>query len=134
MLLVRSPDICDRTSFSETGHPRAIASPPESRGELDQPCFPPVSPRRRSGQARIQAHAQVLAQPLQRRQLHRGNDIVPIPGTRSRAHLRENLGAASVRLEPGLLARLEALVHNRSVSGQRYNAANTVEIDTERFT
>jgi aryl-alcohol dehydrogenase-like predicted oxidoreductase len=66
--------------------------------------------------------------------LHRGNDIVPIPGTRSRAHLRENLGAASVRLEPGLLARLEALVHNRSVSGQRYNAANTVEIDTERFT
>jgi hypothetical protein len=65
---------------------------------------------------------------------HRGNDIVPIPGTRSRAHLRENLGAASVRLEPGLVARLEALVHNRSVSGQRYNAANTVEIDTERFT
>jgi hypothetical protein len=55
-------------------------------------------------------------------------------GTRSREHLRENLGAASVRLEPGLLARLEALVHNRSVSGQRYNAANTVEIDTERFT
>jgi aryl-alcohol dehydrogenase-like predicted oxidoreductase len=65
--------------------------------------------------------------------LHRGNDIVPIPGTRSLAHLRENLGAIGIRLDPVLVAQLDLLVHNRRVTGNRYNAVNTVEIDTEQF-
>lgn len=65
--------------------------------------------------------------------LHRGDDIVPIPGTASRAHLRENLGAADVALDPALMARLEALINPRTVAGPRYTAATLEEIDTERF-
>lgn len=65
--------------------------------------------------------------------LHRGDGIVPIPGTRSRAHLRENLGALTVRLAPDLAGRLDALINQRTVSGPRYNAAATAEIDTELF-
>ncbi|MFO1271730.1 MAG: aldo/keto reductase [Rubrivivax sp.] len=65
--------------------------------------------------------------------LHRGEHVVPIPGTTSVEHLQENLGAAGVVLEPGLIARLDALVNERTVSGPRYNAGNQVEIDTEQF-
>lgn len=65
--------------------------------------------------------------------LHRGEDIVPIPGTRSRAHLRENLGALAVRLDPGLLERLDAAINRHTVTGARYNATATAEIDTELF-
>ncbi len=65
--------------------------------------------------------------------LHRSEHIVPIPGTRSRAHLRENLGALQLRLDAGLMARLDALINRHTVVGPRYNAATTAEIDTELF-
>lgn len=65
--------------------------------------------------------------------LARGEHIVPIPGTRSRAHLRENLGAWDVTLTADQVARLDALINQRTVSGPRYNAATTAEIDTELF-
>jgi aryl-alcohol dehydrogenase-like predicted oxidoreductase len=65
--------------------------------------------------------------------LHRGQDIVPIPGTTSVAHLREDLAAEAVRLSPDLLARLEAHVNQRTVSGNRYGAQARVEVDTEEF-
>ena len=41
--------------------------------------------------------------------LHRSPATVAIPGTRSPAHVRENLGALGVRLGPEQLARLDAL-------------------------
>ena len=41
--------------------------------------------------------------------LHRGEDVVPIPGTRTPAHLDENLAAADVELDTATLARIEAL-------------------------
>lgn len=41
--------------------------------------------------------------------LHRSPTVVPIPGTSSVAHLRENLGALDVALTPGQIARLDAL-------------------------
>jgi aryl-alcohol dehydrogenase-like predicted oxidoreductase len=65
--------------------------------------------------------------------LTRGPQVVPIPGTTSVDHLHENLQAAQVRLEPGLLARLDALINPATVSGARYNAGNQREIDTEEF-
>lgn len=65
--------------------------------------------------------------------LARGPDIIPIPGTRSRAHLRENLGALDVRLTPEQMARADALINQRTVSGARYSPATTAEVDTERF-
>jgi aryl-alcohol dehydrogenase-like predicted oxidoreductase len=65
--------------------------------------------------------------------LAKGTDILPIPGTTSLAHLEENLKAADIALAPDLVARLEALINARTVSGPRYSAATQVEIDTEEF-
>ncbi|MCJ0763878.1 aldo/keto reductase [Variovorax terrae] len=65
--------------------------------------------------------------------LHKAPHIVPIPGTTSLAHLRENLGAADVKLSPEVLAQLEALINQRTVTGARYAAQATVEVDTEEF-
>jgi len=65
--------------------------------------------------------------------LARAEHIVPIPGTRDIAHLRENLGAIDVRLGAELFARVDDLIDDRSVSGPRYNAGNQAEVDTECF-
>src|SRR5438045_2718406 len=40
--------------------------------------------------------------------LHKGSDIVPIPGTKRRRYLEENVAAAGVRLAPGEMATLDA--------------------------
>jgi len=63
--------------------------------------------------------------------LAQGDDILPIPGTRSLAHLRENLGAADLRLGADVLARLDALVNTATVSGHRYAEQARREVDTE---
>ncbi|HYF42585.1 MAG TPA: aldo/keto reductase, partial [Ramlibacter sp.] len=65
--------------------------------------------------------------------LHKAPHIVPIPGTTRVDHLHENLKAVSVRLSPELLARLEALVNQRTVSGHRYSEQSRREVDTEEF-
>src|SRR5690606_24281392 len=41
--------------------------------------------------------------------LSRGDHVVPIPGTRSIAHLEENLGAVDVTVTPDLSERIEAI-------------------------
>jgi len=65
--------------------------------------------------------------------LAKGGGILPLFGTRSPTHLDENVGAAGVRLEAGLVARLDALINRHTVVGPRYNAATQLEIDTEVF-
>jgi aryl-alcohol dehydrogenase-like predicted oxidoreductase len=65
--------------------------------------------------------------------LHRSPRIVPIPGTTSCAHLKENVAATSAKLEPRLMGQLEALINQRTVSGARYSAQIQKEIDTEEF-
>jgi aryl-alcohol dehydrogenase-like predicted oxidoreductase len=65
--------------------------------------------------------------------LHRGDHVVPIPGTTSLAHLEENLGAADVRLSAQQIARLDELINQRTVAGARYSAAAQADIDTEDF-
>lgn len=65
--------------------------------------------------------------------LHKARHIVPIPGTTSEAHLRDDLAAADVALDAGLLARLEALINQETVTGARYNAQSASEVDTEEF-
>ena len=59
--------------------------------------------------------------------------VLPIPGTTSVAHLEENLGAASLDLDAALVARVDALINQRTVSGPRYAADTLAEIDTEEF-
>jgi aryl-alcohol dehydrogenase-like predicted oxidoreductase len=51
--------------------------------------------------------------------LAQGDDIVPIPGTRSRTRLEENLGAADVTLENADLERIRSIMPNGSF-GDRY--------------
>jgi aryl-alcohol dehydrogenase-like predicted oxidoreductase len=65
--------------------------------------------------------------------LARGEHVVAIPGTTCKAHLEENLGAATVELQPDLIARLNALINQRTVVGERYHPAAQAEIDTEDF-
>jgi aryl-alcohol dehydrogenase-like predicted oxidoreductase len=65
--------------------------------------------------------------------LARGEHVVAIPGTTCKAHLEENLGAATVELQPDLIARLDALINQRTVVGERYGPATQAEIDTENY-
>jgi aryl-alcohol dehydrogenase-like predicted oxidoreductase len=61
--------------------------------------------------------------------LSRGPDIVPIPGTKRRAYLEENLAAAAVRLDAAELRKLtDALAPDR-VSGPRYGEAMMALVD-----
>ncbi|MGR2740754.1 aldo/keto reductase [Billgrantia sp. Q4P2] len=62
-----------------------------------------------------------------------GNDVIPIPGTRSIAHMRENLAAEELRLDTATLARLNELLTPDQVAGARYSEALQAEIDTEEF-
>jgi aryl-alcohol dehydrogenase-like predicted oxidoreductase len=52
--------------------------------------------------------------------LAKGPEIVPIPGTKSRARLEENAGAASVTLSAADVARLEAALPPGAAEGARY--------------
>lgn len=65
--------------------------------------------------------------------LTRGEQVVAVPGTTCKAHLEENLGAASVELQTDLIAQLDALINERSVVGARYNSAAQADVDTENF-
>ena len=49
--------------------------------------------------------------------LHQGDDVVPIPGTRTPAHLDENLAAADVELDATTLARIDALAPAGAAAG-----------------
>ncbi len=52
--------------------------------------------------------------------LAKGKDIVPIPGTRRRKHLEEDVAALALELSPGDLAALDAAVPPGAASGDRY--------------
>jgi aryl-alcohol dehydrogenase-like predicted oxidoreductase len=54
--------------------------------------------------------------------LARGNDIVPIAGTKRRKYLDENAAAISVTLSPDEMARIDAAAPRGAASGERYQA------------
>ncbi|WP_353711380.1 aldo/keto reductase [Arthrobacter sp. K5] len=60
--------------------------------------------------------------------LAQGDHIVPIPGTKKRERLAENLGAAAVELSAGDLARLDELAPAGAAAGARY--PHMASIDT----
>ncbi len=53
--------------------------------------------------------------------LHRGSDIVPIPGTKRRQFLEENVAAASLSLSAADIVRLDSALRPEVVAGPRYN-------------
>jgi aryl-alcohol dehydrogenase-like predicted oxidoreductase len=65
--------------------------------------------------------------------LARGEHVVPLTGTMNIDHLRENLGAVDVQLAPAVVERLDALINQRTVAGERYGAQSSGEVDTETF-
>jgi len=65
--------------------------------------------------------------------LHRGQHILPIPGTTRVDHLLDNLGAADVRLDAAVMQQLDALINPHTVQGERYNTQGSGEVDTETF-
>jgi aryl-alcohol dehydrogenase-like predicted oxidoreductase len=52
--------------------------------------------------------------------LHRGDDIVPIPGTKQRGYLEENVAAAEVELTPEDLAKIDEAAPPGVTAGDRY--------------
>jgi len=65
--------------------------------------------------------------------LHQGDDILPIPGTTNVEHLMDDIGAASVGLSADVIARLNTLINQHTVHGDRYTAQANTEVDTEVF-
>jgi len=61
--------------------------------------------------------------------LHKGDDIVPIPGTKRRAYVEENTAAASVALNPAEMAALDAALAPEAVAGPRYTPERMRFID-----
>lgn len=61
--------------------------------------------------------------------LHKGSDIVPIPGTKRRSYLEENVAAAEIELTQSDLATLDAALSPEKVSGPRYGADRMAQID-----
>jgi aryl-alcohol dehydrogenase-like predicted oxidoreductase len=64
--------------------------------------------------------------------LSRGNDIVPVVGSKTRSQLQSAVTAADVILSPRDLARIEAAVPPDAVAGTRYDAAQMAQLDSER--
>jgi aryl-alcohol dehydrogenase-like predicted oxidoreductase len=52
--------------------------------------------------------------------LHKGHDIVPIPGTKRRRYLEENLTADAVQLDAAQLQALDAALAPGKIAGKRY--------------
>jgi aryl-alcohol dehydrogenase-like predicted oxidoreductase len=58
--------------------------------------------------------------------LARGEDIVPIPGTKHVNYLKENIAATDIELDEDDLNRLEEVLNEGSVAGARYPDMSTV--------
>jgi aryl-alcohol dehydrogenase-like predicted oxidoreductase len=61
--------------------------------------------------------------------LHKGNDIVPIPGTKRRKYLEENVAAAEVKLSRDEMSALDAALAPEKISGPRYNVERMKQVD-----
>jgi aryl-alcohol dehydrogenase-like predicted oxidoreductase len=60
--------------------------------------------------------------------LHRGDDIVPIPGTKRVRYLEENAAAVDIRLTDEDLARLDEAAPRGATAGDRYPDMSSVHI------
>ena len=61
--------------------------------------------------------------------LHKGDDIVPIPGTKRLRYLEENVAAADVSLTAQEMAELDAALAPDKVSGPRYGERGMSQVD-----
>ncbi|HEX4956309.1 MAG TPA: aldo/keto reductase [Thermoanaerobaculia bacterium] len=61
--------------------------------------------------------------------LHKGPDVVPIPGTKRRRYLEENAAAASLSLSTEEMAQLDAALAPEKVAGPRYGPQMMALVD-----
>jgi aryl-alcohol dehydrogenase-like predicted oxidoreductase len=61
--------------------------------------------------------------------LHRGPDVVPIPGTKRVKYLEENVAAASISLDAARMSALDDALAPEKISGPRYNPVVMAMID-----
>jgi aryl-alcohol dehydrogenase-like predicted oxidoreductase len=61
--------------------------------------------------------------------LHKGEDVVPIPGTKRRRYLEENIAAAEVELSGQELDQLDRALPPEKVAGPRYNERLMATVD-----
>jgi len=59
--------------------------------------------------------------------LAQGDDIVPIPGTKRRTYLDDNLGALDVTLSEADLRRIDEILPPGAASGERYPSMATID-------
>jgi aryl-alcohol dehydrogenase-like predicted oxidoreductase len=65
--------------------------------------------------------------------LHKDPDLIPIPGTSSPEHMRQNMAASGIALPASLVERIDLAVNGATVSGPRYAPAMQASVDTERM-
>jgi aryl-alcohol dehydrogenase-like predicted oxidoreductase len=61
--------------------------------------------------------------------LHKGPDIVPIPGTKRQRYLEENAGAARLSLDGDDMALLDAALAPDKIAGPRYSPDRMAQVD-----
>ena len=61
--------------------------------------------------------------------LHRGQDIIPIPGTRRSNYLEENVAAADIALSPADLFAIDAALPPGAAAGERYPPAGMAGVN-----
>ena len=61
--------------------------------------------------------------------LHKGADIVPIPGTKRRKYLEENVAAAAIALTEAEMDALDAALAPEKISGPRYGERMMAMVD-----
>lgn len=61
--------------------------------------------------------------------LHKGSDIVPIPGTKRRRYLEENVAAATIILTAADMTALDAALPPEKVAGPRYSERQMAQVD-----
>jgi aryl-alcohol dehydrogenase-like predicted oxidoreductase len=61
--------------------------------------------------------------------LHKGDDIVPIPGTKRRRYLEENVASVTVDLSPLEMEQLDSALAPQNVAGPRYNERMMSTVD-----
>ena len=116
------------------GEISGAASLPEGDRRRDHPRFQEenlkanlalVEPVRRIAQARRCTPAQIALAWL----LAKGNDIVPIPGTRRIEHLEANAAAAGIALSAAEVAQLDAACPPGAAKGTRYPAGAMAKLN-----
>ena len=61
--------------------------------------------------------------------LSRGNDVVPIPGTKRRTYLQQNIGALSVALSESDMQRIDQIIPPGAAAGDRYHAQGMTTVN-----